>query len=149
MKVKVQQLLQEHAHASLLAGAPVQSFNPDSQWFNRWQEDYGLSLRKASRRYAVPKNVLKERLELFWVSLFRVRQLAALALGYEPMLLNWDQSPYHHNETGSQNKPTLVVRGIAVRVVEGNSDCTSRWAANLTTCSSEAAVAATFTPPCE
>ena len=83
---------------------------------------------------------MKEGLRLFWVSLFRVRQLAVLALGYEPMLLNWDQSPYHHNESGSQNKPTLAVRGSTVPVVEGNSDCKSRWTANLTTCSDEAAV---------
>jgi len=81
MKVKVQQLLREHAHASILNGAPVQTFKPDSWWFQRWQEDYGLSLRQANRKYAVPRHVLKERLELFWVSLFRLRQLAVLALG--------------------------------------------------------------------
>ena len=149
LKVKVQQLLKEHAHASLLNGVPVRSFKPSSHWFSRWQEDYGLSLRQANRKYAVPKHVLKERLHLFWVSLFRVRQLAVLALGYEPMLLNWDQSPYHHNESGSQNKPTLAVRGSTVPVVEGNSDCKSRWTANLTTCSDEAAVAAGFIPPAE
>ena len=149
MKVKVQQLLREHAHASLLNGVAVRVFKPDSQWFSRWQEDYGLSLRQANRKYAVPKHVLKERLELFWVSLFRVRQLAVLALGYEPMQLNWDQTPYHHNESGSQNKPTLAVRGSTVPVVEGNSDCKSRWTANLTTCSSETAVAAGFFPPGE
>ena len=142
MRVKVQQLLREHVHASLLNGMAVQTFNPDSHWFNGWQEDYGLSLRKANRKYAVPKHVLQERLHLFWVSLFRVRQLAVLALGYEPMQLNWDQSPYHHNESGSQNKATLAVRCSNVPVVEGNSDCKSRWSANLTTCSSDTAVAA-------
>ena len=68
LKVKVQQLLREHAHASLLNGVAVRVFKPDSQWFSRWQEDYGLSLRQANRKYAVPKHVLKERLELFWVS---------------------------------------------------------------------------------
>ena len=121
VRIKVQQLLREHAHASLLNGVAVQAFKPDSHWFSRWQEDYGLSLRQANRKYAVPKHVLKERLELFWVSLFRVRQLAVLALGYEPMQLNWDQSPYHHNESGSQNKPTLAVRGSTVPVAEGNN----------------------------
>ena len=123
MKVKVQQLLREHAHASILNGAPVQTFKPDSWWFQRWQEDYGLSLRQASRKFAVPRSVLKERLELFWVSLFRLRQLAVLVFGYDPMQMNFDQSPYHHNESGSQNKATLGVRGSTVPVVEGNSDC--------------------------
>ena len=93
MKVKVQQLLREHAQTSILNGAPVQTFKPDSWWFQRWQEDYGLSLRQANRKFAVPRHVLKARLELFWVSLFRVRQLSVLALGYDPMQLNFDQSP--------------------------------------------------------
>jgi len=53
--------------------------------------------------------------------------------GYDPLILNFDQSPFHHNETGSQNKPTLAVRGSTVPVVEGNSDVKSRWTANLTT----------------
>ena len=41
------------------------------------------------------------------------------------------------------------MRGSTVPVVEGNSDSKSRWTANLTTCSSEAAVAAGFIPPSE
>ena len=149
MRVKVQQLLREHAHASILNGVPVQTIKPDSWRFQRWQEDYGLSLRQANRKIAVPRHVLKARLELFWVGLFRVRQLAVLALGYEPLLLNVDQSPYHHNESGSQNKATLGVRGSTVPVVEGNSDCKSRWTANSTTCSSETAIAAGQISPAE
>ena len=97
----------------------------------------------------MPRLVLKERLELFWVSLFRIRKLAAGALGYDPLILNFDQSPYHRNESGSQNKATLGVRGSTVPVVEGNSDVRSRWTANLTTCSSVTAVAAGFVPPAE
>ena len=146
MRVKVQQLLREHAHASILNGVRPQTFKPDSWWFQRWQEDYGLSLRQANRKFAVPRWILHERLQLFWVSLFRIRQLAVLDLGYEPMQLNFDQSPYHHNETGSQNKASLGVRGSTLPVVEGNSDCKSRWTANLTTCSDETAVAAGFIP---
>ena len=138
MKVKVQQLLREHAHASILNGAPVQTFKPDSWWFQRWQEDYGLSLRQANRKYAVPRHVLKERLELFWVSLFRVRQLAVFVLGYEPMQLNFDQSPYHHNESGSQNKATLGVLYINATVTYCKcavSVC--KWAPLLATYPSE------------
>ena len=76
---------------------------------------------------------MKERMELFWVTLFRIRQLAVLAFGKDPVLQNFDQSPYHHNESGSQNKATLGVRGSLVPVVEGNCDCKSRWSANLST----------------
>ena len=102
-----------------------------------------------NRKIAVPRHVLKESLELFWVSLFRFRKLAVRALGYDPLMLNFDQSPYHHNESGSQNKATLGVRGSTVPVVEGNCDVRSRWTANLTTCSSVTAVAAGFVPPVE
>ena len=57
------------------------------------------------------------------------------------MIYNFDQSPFHHNETGSQNKATLGVRGSTVPVVEGNSDVKSRWTANRTTVSKFTAVA--------
>ena len=60
--------------------------------------------------FQAPRAVLKQRLELFWVTLFRIRLFATLALGCDPALFNFDQSPYHHNETGSRNKATLGVR---------------------------------------
>ena len=65
-------------------------------------------------------------MELFWVTLFKIRLFIRSAFGYEPVIYNFDQTPYHHNETGSQNKATLGVRGSTVPVVEGNSDAKSR-----------------------
>jgi hypothetical protein len=133
LRLKVQQLLQDYSYACLLNGAPVVHVKVDSHWFKRWDEDHGLSMRSANRKYAVPRPVVKERMEVFWVVLFRIRLFIFLAFGYDPLLLNFDQSPFHHNETGSQNKPTLAARGSTVPVVEGNSDVKSRWTANLTT----------------
>ena len=98
-------------------------------------------MRKANRKYQVPRKVLKERLEFFWVNLFRIRLFIQTVFGYDPLILNFDQSPFHHNETGSQNKPTLGARGGIVPVVEGNSDVKSRWTANLTTWSRFTAIA--------
>ena len=149
VKIKLEELLREYAYACLLNGVPVQTIKPDSHWFARWQEDYGLSLRKANREFAVPRDVLKVRLEMFWVSLFRLRKLAKLCLGYEPNMWNFDQSPYHHNESGSQNKSTLGVRGSTIPVVEGTDDVRTRWTAQLTTCSSATAIAAGHIPPAE
>ena len=149
MKIKLEELLREYAYACILNGARVQTITPDSHWFARWQEDYGLSLRKANRKFAVPREVLKVRLELFWVSLFRLRKLAKLCLGYEPDMWNFDRSPYHHNESGSQNKATLGVRGSTIPVVEGTDDVRTRWTAQLTTCSSATAIAAGHIPPAE
>ena len=133
LKLKAQQLLQDYTYSCLLTGAPVVSFDANAQWFRRWEEDYGLSMRMANRKYAVPRPVVKERVEIFWVVLFRIRLFILLAFGYDPLILNFDQSPFHHNETGSQNKPTLAVKGSVVPVVEGNSDVKSRWTGNFTT----------------
>ena len=87
----------------------------------------------ANRKFAVPRFVVKERVQLHWVVLFRMRLFMHLAFGYDPLILNFDQSPFHHNEVGSQNKQTLAVTGSVVPIVEGNNDVKSRWTANLVT----------------
>ena len=106
-------------------------------------------MRVANRKYEVPRKIQKERLEIFWVNLFRIRQFIILVFGYDPLIINWDQSPFHHNETGAQDKPTLGARGDKVPIVEGNSDAKSRWTANLTTMSQFTAVAGGPMPPAE
>jgi len=147
--VKVQQLLEESAFASLLNGEQVDTFKPDAWWLGRWAEDYGLSMRKANRKFQVPRAVLKERIEIFWTTLFNMRFFIKSSFGYDPMILNFDQSPFHHNETGSQNRLTLGVRNATVPIVEGNTDTKKRWTANLTTYSNFAAVAGGPMPFCE
>ena len=77
---KVYQLLQYHARAYLLDGQPPQSFKPNSWWFTRWEEEYGLSMRAATRKFAVPSVVLKQRLEPFRVTLFTMRLFVLLDL---------------------------------------------------------------------
>ena len=117
----------------MLHGQPVTTFHADAHWFTRWEEDYGLSMKQANRKYAVPRGVIKQRLEIFWVVLFRIRLFIQLSFGYDPLILNADQSPFHHNETGSQGKATLAVKGSKVPVVEGNSDVKLRWTGFFTT----------------
>ena len=55
LATKVHQLIEEHAYASLLNGRPAESFVPNSWWFKRWEEEYGLSMRVANRKYDVPR----------------------------------------------------------------------------------------------
>ena len=129
---KATQLVLEYVQACLLSGEPAVAVHIDSHWHRKFEDEYGLCMRKANRKYSVPKPIVKERQETLWVNIFRVRYLCVLKLGYDPLLLNFDQSPFHHNETGSQDKPTLAVRCSNVPVVEGNSDVKSRWTANLT-----------------
>jgi hypothetical protein len=141
LRAKVYELLGTLAHACLVAGQPVQTVNVDGWWFKRWEETFGLSMRRANRKYQVPRHVVKERVEIFLVVLFRIRLFILLVFGYDPVIENWDQSPFHHNETGARNEPTLALRGDKVPVVEGNSDVKSRWTANLMTFSRFTAVA--------
>ena len=50
---------------------------------------------------------------------------------------NWDQSPFHNNESGSKDVCTLAVRGSLVPIVEGHAETRERWTANLTTFSNK------------
>ena len=92
-----------------------------------------MSLRRPSRRYKVPKVVLAERLEFGWLNVFRVRAAILALKGYDPHVENWGQSPFHHNETGSNNQKTLAVAGVEVPLVELHTATRMRWTANLTT----------------
>ena len=100
---------------------------------------YGLSMRKPNRKYKVPKAVMAERLEIGWLNVARIRALCLAEFGYDPEIENWDQSPFHHNESGSQNMPTLAVagNGAIVPLIEGHSATRERWTANLTTFSNK------------
>ena len=62
-----------------------------------------------------------ERMEIGWFNVARVRALCSAVLGYDPEVENWDQSPSHHNESGSQNMTTLAIAGktAIVPLVEG------------------------------
>ena len=48
LRLKLLQLLADHAGACLLNSRPVQTVDPISWWFRRWEEDFGLSLRLAT-----------------------------------------------------------------------------------------------------
>ena len=129
--------------------AKVESFIPTSHWFKQWENDYGLSMRSANRKYEVARPVVKERFEIFLISLYRLRLFIFKAFGYMPHIENFDQSPYHNNETGAQNKPVLGVRGSKIPIVEGNNDVKKRWTGNLTTFSDTSRIERGSLPYCE
>jgi hypothetical protein len=113
LKLKAQQFLQDYAHACLVNGQPFLAFAADSRWFRRWGAGYGLSMRRADRKYAVTRRIVKERIGILWVVLCRIRYVMFLVFGYDPLVDNWDQSPFHRNKTGSQNKPILAVKALS------------------------------------
>ena len=134
---KVSDLLARHCHESLVVGTQLEVFRPTNQWFRGWQKEYGLSMLKPNRKYKVPKRVLEERLKLWWISVFRIRAFCLSFHGYDPEMENWDQSPFHNNESGSQNIRTLAVKGREVPLIEGHDDTRERWTANFTTWSNK------------
>ena len=83
--------------------------------------------------------IMAERLEIGWLNVARVRALCLAVHGYDPEIENRNQSPFHRNESGSQNMTTLAVAGrsATVPLVEGHASTRDRWAANLTTFSNE------------
>ena len=55
-------------------------------------------------------------------------------LGYDPEMENFDQSPYHDNEQGSQGGKTLAIKASGlVPLIEGHHHTRQRWTGNFTT----------------
>lgn len=119
------------------------------RWFKEWRKEYGLSLRKPNRKYKVPKKLLASRFETMILNVARVRAAAEELLGYDPHILNWDQSPFHHNESGTTCTKTLAVKGSIVPLIEGHDDSKARWTANLCVSSDTQDLRENGPPPAE
>ena len=59
---------------------------------------------------------MPERLEIGWLNVARVRALCLAVHVYDPEIDNLDQSPVHHNASGSHNLSTLALAGDAATV---------------------------------
>ena len=101
LEIKAKQLVQDYVVACLVNGEKPAPPVICAHWLRAWQIEYRISLRKPNRKYKVPKNVLGDRLQIFWRNLVRVRHLAVQLLGYDLDVINVDQSPFHVNEAGS------------------------------------------------
>ena len=92
---------------------------------------------------------MAQSMEIGWLNVARVRALCLAVHGYDPEIENWDQIPFHHNESGSQNATTLAVAGATVPLVECHAMTRERWTANLTTFSNEERLKKEGPPYCE
>ena len=138
LKAKVLELIEAYCAECLLHGIPAKVFQIRARWWTVWQDEYGVSLRAPNRKYKVPKQVLAERLRLWWITLFRLRALCMVLLGYDPEMENWDQSPFHNNETGAQNVGTIAFKGAReVPLIEAHADTRARWTGNFVTWSNK------------
>jgi hypothetical protein len=149
VRQKAQQLLNDYCKICLLNQVRVSAPQLSSNWFSSWETEYGLSMRQPNRKYKVPKWVMGERLEIAWKNIARIRALCHMCHGYDPQMENWDQSPFHNNETGSADVKTLAVSGSVVPLVEGHADTRRRWSANLVTLSDTEQIKQNGPPYCE
>ena len=137
IRTKASQLLQVYLHECLIRGLVAKGVQLRSRWFKKWEREHGLSMKKPNRKYKVPKDVLAERLEIGWLNAVRVRALCLATQGYDPEFENFDESPFHNNESGSKDVRTLAVAGSTVPLVEGHAETRERWTANMTTWSNK------------
>jgi hypothetical protein len=133
LRVKLKQFLAEYAEECLTRGVRCKLFQPTSRWFRSWEAGFGLAIKRPNRKYKCSKELLGQRLRAFWITVFRIRALCLAVCGYDPEMENFDQTPYHANESGSQDACTLGVVGCTVPLIEGHGDTRVRWTANLTT----------------
>ena len=95
-----------------------------------------ISSRRPNRKFKVPRWILAERLEVFWIDVAKLRKLILLHFGYDPKCRNIDQSPFHKNEAGSQEHNTLTLQGApTVPLIEDHAATRERWRLNSVTMS--------------
>ena len=135
---KAKELIAAYCFQKLRRGQRCEIPQLRADWWHSWRKSYGLSMRYPNRKFKVPLPVLRERLERSWLNVYRVRAACHALLGYDMEIENWDQSPFHHNETGSHNSKTLAIAGVNVPLVEGHDATRSRWTANFTCFSDKA-----------
>ena len=94
-----------------------------------------------NRKFKVSRYVQDERVTLWWMSVYRVRARCLALFGYGPEMKNFDQTPYHDNEQGSQGGKTLATKACGtVPLIEGHADTRQRWTGNFTTFSDKARI---------
>ena len=146
---KAKQLVAEYCVESMKRGIKPKVPQLRPRWWTKWRRSHGLSMRKPNRKYKIPKWLLQSRFETMVLNVARVRAAAEELLGYDPHILNWDQSPFHHNESSSATKTVLAVKGGIVPLVEAHDDSRNRWTANLTVSSDVEDIRSCGAPPAE
>ena len=73
------------------------------QWIKGWMKEYGVSLRKPNKRFAISRAERKIRIIEFLKNVWRVRYWFRSKFGREIPIINGDQMPLHRNESADQN----------------------------------------------
>ena len=118
-----------------------------SHWLSDWRKEYHVSLRTPNKRWKVPRWIWKERVQIYWCNLLRLRRWVYRHKGYDPHIDSWDQKPMHRAEAGSKSRKTLAWKGVDAELVENHGHTRERWTA-MTMCTTDQARASAI-PPAE
>ena len=116
-KIKANQL-----HEEWLTQNPVpenERLKFSNQWIKEWQQEYGISLRKPSKKYSIKKEDLVERLQDYLRNVWRVRRFFIEKYVIDPPVINGDQMPLHRNESSQQK--TMAFKNEDAFVKENHS----------------------------
>ena len=83
--VKAQMLQQEYIAASFRRQLDPEPVKINGRWLNDLLREYRISDRKPNRKFKVARWVLAERLEIWWLNVFKLRKLVQLEFGYDPV----------------------------------------------------------------
>ncbi|GFO11576.1 steryl-sulfatase [Plakobranchus ocellatus] len=86
------------------------------KWVRDWMKEYGVSLAKPNKRFALSQEERKTRLLEFVKNVLRIRYWFMSTFKKEPVIVNGDQMPLHRNKTSRQ--ATLTLKNVAVYVKE-------------------------------
>ena len=132
--VKAEMLYEDYLVSCTNRGVEPERIDITNKCVNEFLAEYRLSQRCPNRK----RWILAERLRIFWIVVHSVRQLILLVFGYDPMMRNIDQSPFHKNEAGSVAQNTIVMTGApTVPLIENHCATRERCSLNSVTDSSE------------
>ena len=85
-------------------------------WLQGWMQEYGVSLRKPNKRFAISQENRVDRVLEYLQNVWRVRYFFLKNFNIVPKVYNGDQMPLHRNESSSQK--TLTFKGMDTFVKE-------------------------------
>ena len=136
--VKALMLQQDYYASCIRHKVQPEHVEINGTWINALLDEYRISSRRPNRKFKVPREVLKQRLKIFWLVVAVIRTVIDHHKGYDPRMRNIDQSPFHKNEAGSAECNTLALKGApTVPLIENHADTRARWSLNSVTDSCE------------
>ena len=100
-------------HPDQTPDTPLKFSNP---WIRDWMKEYGVSLRKPNKRFAIKQDDRVLRILEYLKNVMRVRYFFWKHFNVDPPIINGDQMPLHRNE--SSNMKTMNLKNYDAYVKE-------------------------------